>query len=90
MFFMAEALLLTKGLKISSHKGTLSLFGEHFIKTKIFSDNLGKSLRRAYDLRQKGDYAIGFMVNRNDAEDELEKAKTFATEIENYLRRKQE
>jgi uncharacterized protein (UPF0332 family) len=90
MFFMAEALLLEKGLKISSHKGTLSLFGEHFIKTNIFSDNLGKSLRRAYDLRQKGDYAIGFMVNRKDAEDEVEKAKTFVTEIENYLRGEQE
>ena len=88
MFFMAEALLLTKELRAASHKGVISLFGEHFIKTGIFSDDLGKSLRRSYDLRQKGDYAIGFMVNKKDAEKGLEKTKTFVTEIENYLRGK--
>jgi uncharacterized protein (UPF0332 family) len=88
MFFMAEALLLTKELRAASHKGVISLFGEHFIKTGIFNDDLGKSLRRSYDIRQKGDYAIGFMVNKKDAEERLEKAKTFVTEIENYLRGK--
>ena len=36
MFFMAEAALLTKKLSASSHKGVISLFGEHFIKTGIF------------------------------------------------------
>ena len=35
MFFMAEAALLTKSLTASSHKGVISLFGEHFVKTKI-------------------------------------------------------
>ncbi len=32
MFFMTEALLLTKNLTTSTHKGVISLFGEHFIK----------------------------------------------------------
>lgn len=29
MFFMAEAMLLSKGISASSHKGVISLFGEH-------------------------------------------------------------
>ncbi|GFP37733.1 uncharacterized protein HKBW3S44_01410 [Candidatus Hakubella thermalkaliphila] len=33
MLFLAEAVLLTKGLTASSHKGVISLFGEHFVKT---------------------------------------------------------
>ena len=36
MFYTAEVLLLTKGLKASSHKGVLRLFGQHFVKTGIF------------------------------------------------------
>jgi len=32
MFFMAEAVLFTKNLSASSHKGVISLFGEHFIE----------------------------------------------------------
>jgi hypothetical protein len=54
MFFMAEAMLLSKGLRVSSLKGVITLFGEHFVKTDILKEELGKALRRAYDLRQKG------------------------------------
>lgn len=86
MFFMAEALLLTKDLKASSHKGVIILFGEHFIKTKIFKEELGRALRRVYELRQKGDYAIGFMVEKKEAEYRLEKTKAFVAEIEGYLK----
>ena len=37
MFYATEALLLTKELKFSSHRSVISLFGEHFIKTGIFT-----------------------------------------------------
>ena len=86
MFFMAEALLLTKNLKASSHKGVMTLFGEHFIKTGIFDKEFGRYLRRAYDLRQIGDYAIGFMVDEKEAKNKLEKAKIFVSEVEEYLK----
>jgi len=56
MFFMAEAVLLTEGSKASSHKGVISLFGKHFVKTGVFKKDLGKSLNDAYDMRQAGDY----------------------------------
>ena len=62
MFFMAEAALLTKNLTASSHKGVITLFSEHFIKTQILDRNLGKALNVAYDKRIVGDYGIGFEV----------------------------
>ncbi|MCK4293643.1 MAG: HEPN domain-containing protein, partial [Planctomycetes bacterium] len=40
MFFVAEAALLTKNLSVSSHKGVISLFGKHFVKTGVFDRNL--------------------------------------------------
>ena len=46
MFYSAEAILLTKDLKASSHKGVISLFSEHFIKTGKLDKELGKALRR--------------------------------------------
>ena len=58
MFFATEALLFTENLKASSHKGVINLFGEHFIKTGRIKKDLGRELRRSYDLRQKGDYAV--------------------------------
>jgi len=87
MFFMAEAVLLTKGLKASSHKGVLSLFGKHFVKTGVFKKDLGKSLNDAYDTRQTGDYGVGFTVTKEEAKSMLETAKNFVYEVKSYLER---
>ena len=86
MFFLAEAILLTKGLKASSHKGVISIFGEHFIKTGILGKELGRALNDTYDSRQIGDYAIGFMITKDEAESRLEKARNFVTEVEQHLK----
>ena len=48
MFFMVEAVLLTKGLSASSHKGVISLFGEHFVKTGILGRELGRGLQAPF------------------------------------------
>lgn len=37
MFYLAEAILLTKELSYSSHKGVISGFSEHFVSQEIFS-----------------------------------------------------
>lgn len=86
MFFMTEATLLTKGLKASSHKGVIILFGEHFIKTGILRKELGRILNDSYDSRQIGDYASGFKITKEEAESRLEKARNFVTEVEQHLK----
>ena len=87
MFFMAEAVLLTKDLSASSHKGVITLFGEHFVKTKIFGRNLGKALNDAYDKRLVGDYGVGFTVTKRQAQDLLETARNFVHKLKNYLKK---
>jgi len=87
MFFMAEAALLTKNLSASSHKGVISLFGEHFVKTKILERNLGKALNDAYDKRLVGDYGVGFSVTKEEAKDLLETAENFVKKLKNYLKK---
>ncbi len=87
MFFMAEAVLLTKNLSASSHKGVISLFGEHFIKTGIFSRDMGRALNDAYDKRLIGDYGIGFSVTEGEARDMLETARNFVQKLKSYLER---
>ena len=85
MFLMAEAVLITKGLKASSHKGVMSLFGKHFVKTGVLKKDLGKALNDAYDIRRVGDYAVGFMVTEEEAKGMLESAKNFVCEVKSHL-----
>ena len=49
MFYAAQAVLLTKKLTFSSHKGVISAFGKHFIKTEIFPKEMGRELNRAFE-----------------------------------------
>jgi len=85
MFFMAEAALLTKNLSASSHKGVITLFGEHFVKIGIFDRSIGKALNDVYDKRLIGDYGIGFIITEEEARDVLERAKTFVQKLKTYL-----
>lgn len=86
MFFMAEAMLLTKGLSASTHKGVISLFGEHFVKAGVLERELGKSINDAYDKRVVGDYGVGSTVTREEAEELLEAAQNFFKELKYYLK----
>lgn len=85
MFFMAEAALLTKNITASSHKGVITLFGAHFVKTGIFERNMGKSLNDAYDKRIIGDYGVGFTVTEQQAQDLLGTARDFVEKLKDYL-----
>jgi uncharacterized protein (UPF0332 family) len=62
MFYSVQALLLTKNLSFSSHKGVVSAFGRHFIKTAIFPKEMGRELNRAFEKRQIGDYEYTFVI----------------------------
>jgi uncharacterized protein (UPF0332 family) len=88
MFYSVEAVLLTKGLSFSSHKGVLSAFGEHFVKTKIFPKEMSRELYRAFEKRQLGDYEYTFVISEEEAREILKNAKSFVKTIVQYLTEK--
>jgi uncharacterized protein (UPF0332 family) len=88
MFYSAQAMLLTKNLSFSSHKGVISAFGEHFIKTDIFPKEMGRELNRAFEKRQIGDYEYTFVISEREADKILENGKKFVEKIIQYLKEK--
>ena len=66
MFYAVLALLQEKELGTSKHYGAISLFDREFIKSGIFDKELSKTLHRAFELRQKGDYLEQAEVTKND------------------------
>ena len=66
MFFTAQALLQTLGLTFSSHRATISAFGQHFSKTKELDPRYHKALLDAFDQRQLGDYAVVSGLHKED------------------------
>lgn len=85
MFYCAEAALLTKGMSVSSHKGVISAFGEHFIKTRVFSKELGRELNRAFDRRQLADYEFKLVTSKEKARESVGHCRTFVRAVSEYL-----
>lgn len=88
MFYSAEAILLSKGLSFSSHKGVLSAFGEHFVKSGMFPKEMSRELYRAFEKRQLGDYEYTFVIDEEEAKEILKAAKSFVKNIGQHLKAK--
>lgn len=86
MFYSVQAMLLTKNLSFSSHKGVISAFGEYFIKTDIFPREMGRELNRAFEKRQIGDYEYTFVISREEAKKILENGNKFVEKIVQHLK----
>jgi uncharacterized protein (UPF0332 family) len=85
MFYIAEALLLTKGLIFTSHKGLISSFNKEFIKSGIFNIKFGRLLRDAFDIRQNSDYEIIPDITESKTKELVLLAKEFLEEAKKYL-----
>jgi uncharacterized protein (UPF0332 family) len=85
MFYAALALLATVDKETSKHLGVLSLFDEIFVKTKIFPKEMSKMLRKAFDVRQIGDYEDNASVDMEQAVQILKFAEQFIKAAEEKL-----
>ena len=87
MYYSAQAMLLTQNLSFSSHKGVISAFGKHFVKTGIFPREMGRALNMAFEKRQIGDYEYKFVISKEEAKKILGDGNDFVEKIVQYLRR---
>ncbi len=88
MFYCAQAVLLTKNLSFSSHKGVISAFGEHFVKAGVFPKEMGRELNRAFEKRQVGDYEYTFVISETEAKQMLQSGKEFVNTVAQWLNKK--
>ena len=85
MFFITETLLLTKNLVTKSHSGLIALFRDHFIKTNIFSKEMGRLLNRAYVKRLIRDYGTSITIDKDETQKILKEGQKFIDCIIKYL-----
>ena len=87
IFYMAEAVLLTKKLSYSKHSGVISAFGRYFVKTGVFDKKLQTILKNAFKRRNIGDYEFEISVSKEEAEEVITDAEKFFQNVKDYLER---
>ena len=86
MFYITEALLLSKDLAFSKHGGVIAAFGQHFVKTGLFKKELHEMLIAAFEERNEGDYGISAEFSADDAGQALRRAQTYCETVTDFLR----
>jgi len=86
MFHATRAILFSKGLKAKTHKGTVSLFGEHIVKKGVLGEEYADALRKAFDLRQKSDYEIYAELDGKLVKETVNDAEKFITKVKETLK----
>jgi uncharacterized protein (UPF0332 family) len=87
MYHSASAMLLGNGVKIASHAGVKSKFGELFAKTRRVDRRFGNYLKEALSLREDADYVTDAaqVFTGEIAQAQLSKATEFVAMAERFL-----
>ena len=86
MFYLTEAILLTKNLSFSKHGAVIAAFGQHFVKTGLLEAKLHEWLREAFDKRAIGDYSYEITITQVEAKGIIDQAEEFIKSVEKYLK----
>lgn len=85
LFHAMSALLVSDGHQVKSHRGILSMFGEHYIKTEIFSRQDGSLLSDLVLMRDNADYNCFFEADEEKLQPYIEPTRLLIEKIKEYI-----
>ena len=86
-FYVAEGLLLSKGLAYSKHSAVIAAFGKEFAKEGVLPAELHAHLREASDARNVADYQADSDLTEETTMMHISRAEGFVAVGEEMLRR---
>ena len=85
LFHAMSALLVNDGHQVKSHRGILSMFGEHYIRTEIFSRQDGSLLSDLVLMRDNADYNCFFEADEEKLQPYIEPTQLLIDKIKQYI-----
>jgi hypothetical protein len=85
MFYAVLALIVFEPFSSSKHIGVLSHFNKRFIKEGVFPEELGRSINKAFELRQEGDYREYAEITYEEVEPVIQQAQSFLKTIRQFI-----
>ena len=84
-FYVAQALLLTEGLKFSSPGQILGQYGLRFAQPEKLDRRFHQVLKRAFELRHVADYDVEISIDPDTVAELIEEGKEFLAAATRYL-----
>lgn len=86
IFYLVEALLLSKGLRFSSHSALIASYGKEFAKTRILDPKFHRYIVVAQKRRETGHYNAEPIITDEQALESFQWAEEFMQAVKNYLK----
>jgi uncharacterized protein (UPF0332 family) len=84
-FYVAQALLLSKGLEFSRHGQVVAQYGLHFAKNAELDPRFHRLLDRAFTFRQRADYSATSLPDPELVEELIREGFSFLAAAEDFL-----
>ncbi len=85
MFYVAEALLLGKGLTFSKHSAVIAAFGKEFIRPGTIPGEYHRYLMEAQEARNAGDYQVVSHLTAEETLRQITSAEDFLAVGQRFL-----
>ena len=85
IFTAVRAVLANDKIDFSKHAGVIAYFQREYVKTGKFDKEYSKYLNGAFQIRNNCDYADFFLVSKEDAIEQYQRAEKFIKRVEEYL-----
>jgi len=85
IFHSIRAVNTLNGFDSSKHSGVIAYFNQTYVKEGVFSRDLSKIIKQAYDNREKADYLDFYIASCEEAEKQIDRAEKFVNVIGEYL-----
>ena len=85
LFHATSALLINDGHNVKSHRGTMALFGEYYIRTGIFERKDGSLLSDLVIMRDNADYNCFYEANEEKLSPYIEPTRRLIAKIDSYI-----
>lgn len=84
-FHSLRAVLILDELDSKKHSGIIAKFGEKYLKTEIFDKQISEYITSLFRIRTASDYDDFYIVSKEEAKSQFEKAKMIMRKVELYL-----
>ena len=85
IFSSMRAVFAIRQVDFSKHAGVISYFQKEYIKTNIFDKKYSKYIQQAFQIRNGCDYDDFFIVSRQDAEEQYQRAEEILKVVQEYI-----
>lgn len=82
------AVFALENISYKRHKDTIANFNKNYVKTEIFSRELGKRIGKAEEVRHNSDYDDFYIVTKAETLQQVETAEMLLNAVEEYINTK--